>query len=124
MMKKLTLRLAVLILILGHWSLAHSEVVFPDANATYLKDIPRFDVSTFAHITKGMHSDSVRTLIGNPHFNEFIADEWNYIVKISKPGTKGYVECQLQLHFDQNNLLSHYHWNGFECGDLLNRHSL
>lgn len=124
MMKNLTLRLAVLLVTLGYCSLAHSKAVFPDAGTTYLKDIPRFDISTFTHIAQGIHKDSVRTLIGNPHFNEFITNEWNYIVKINSPSTKGYIECQLQLHFNQNNLLSHYYWSSSECSDLVNRHSL
>lgn len=56
-------------------------------------------------------------MIGNPHFNEFISNEWNYIVKIRKPNTQTYVQRQLQIHFD-NQYVSDYYWNTPECGAL------
>lgn len=116
-MKKLALFTCLLALTVAP-ALADTNVTFPDADKTYLKDIPRFDTNTFVHITKGMHSDGVRKLLGNPHFNEFISNEWNYIVKIRKPNTQTYTQCQLQIHFD-NQYISDYHWNTPECSTLI-----
>lgn len=97
-----------------------ADIVFPAPSKTYLKDIPRFDVATLKHLDKGIHSDTVRQLLGNPHFNEFISSQWNYILAIANPQTQSYTQCQLQIHFDNKKYVSDYYWNSQACANLVN----
>lgn len=97
-----------------------ADIVFPAPSTSYLKDTPRFDVATLKHIDKDIHSDTVRQLLGNPHFNEFISSQWNYILAIANPQTQSYTQCQLQIHFDNNKYVSDYYWNSPTCANLVN----
>lgn len=100
----------------GEWAINGHEVnhniEYPNTLKSYLK-APRFysqdDISSIA---VGMSSDDVRSLLGNPHFNEFLTKKWNYIVGSVKNGVDF---CQLQIHFDKNKLVSGIYWNTDAC---------
>lgn len=97
-----------------------ADIVFPEPSKTYLKDIPRFDVATLKHIGKGIHSDTVRQLLGNPHFNEFASSQWNYLLAVANPEGQNYTQCQLQIHFDDKKYVSDYYWSSQACANLVN----
>lgn len=98
---------------------APMSIEFPDADKTYLKDIPRYDADDLIHINTGIDDDTVRQLIGNPHFNEFMSNNWNYILKIRQPYSRNYIQCQLQLHFDKDDIVENYYWDNPQCAEAI-----
>ncbi|WP_296404441.1 OmpA family protein [Psychrobacter sp.] len=96
-----------------------TKIEFPNANKTYLKDIPRYDADDLIHINTGIDDDTVRKLIGNPHFNEFMSNNWNYILKIRQPYSREYIQCQLQLHFNKHDKVENYYWDKPQCAEAI-----
>lgn len=97
----------------------NETIIFPDIEKSYLDDFPRYDPVALTHITKGIDDDTVRQLVGNPHFNEFMSNKWNYVFQIRQPYSTNYIQCQLQLHFDKDNKVEDYYWHNSQCSDAI-----
>lgn len=100
---------------------ATSDVQFPSfEKSSYLKQIPKVELDQIIHLKEGMNKDSIRSLFGNPQFNEgmIFNKSWNYVLDIRKPGTDDYARCQVRIDFDKK-IATAIHWTGEEnCFDL------
>lgn len=105
---------------------APEDIVFPDMTHSYLKQAPRYEVSDVMRLDTGLTKDQIRSLLGNPHFNEgiFGNHQWNYMLDIRVPSSVGgqaYVRCQLRVDYD-NQIAKQLHWRGEEgCFTLHNK---
>lgn len=93
-----------------------SSIHFPATNSSYLSQPMRVDVEKLSKIDNGLTKDSVRQLLGNPHFKEFGGNTWNYWLNIQVPDTHEYVECQLRLDYD-NKQVGGIYWSNPACAD-------
>ncbi len=97
----------------------NNTVNFPALNKSYLKQFPKIEVQKAINLSAinnqpNMTKRTVRLLAGNPHFNEFMTNNWNYAFNIRKPATQEYVLCQAQIHFKRN-IATSIHWNKPIC---------
>lgn len=97
----------------------NKDIEFPDVSKSYLKNIPRYDPIQLIHIDRGINDDTVRQLIGNPHFSEFNSNNWNYIFNIRLPNSRNYIQCQLQLHYNKDDVVENYYWNNPQCAEVI-----
>lgn len=93
---------------------APDDIKFPDfKKASYLEQVPHYEVDHVARLEVGMDKDSIRQLLSHPQFNEGVIfnKSWNYVLDIRKPNTQEYVRCQLRVDFDKKVSTAMY-WRG------------
>ena len=97
-----------------------SQVSFPEVEKSYLKQIKRYDVSDITKLDIGQNKDEIRSILGNPQFNEgiFGTKTWNYVLDIRIPKTQEYKRCQLRIDFDHQSLSERFSWKGSDCENL------
>ncbi len=100
-------------------NMANADVSFPPLEKSYLKQYPKIEVQKAINLSainsnQNMTKETVRLLVGNPHFNEFWGNQWNYVFNIRKPATQEYVLCQAQIQFEKNIAIS-MEWNQPIC---------
>lgn len=96
---------------------AASDVQFPSfEKSSYLKQAPKVELDQVIRLKEGMDKDSIRSLLGNPQFNEgaVFNKSWNYVLDIRQPGTQDYARCQVRIDFDKK-IASAIHWTGEEA---------
>lgn len=102
-------------LFLGAFSALQANTIeFPDVEDSYLKQVKRYSLSQVKLISQGLNQDSVRHILGNPHFSEFSSSTWNYILDINLESNK-YKRCQLQVYFDKDEALRKIFWKPTNC---------
>lgn len=106
---------------------------FPDISSSYLKTgsfiaienirLVEFGTSKNSKnsLNKGMNKDQIRSLLGNPHFNEGLSNnkEWNYVFNISKKNSDAssgeFMTCQFQIAFDEESRSMSTEWKTDNC---------
>ncbi|MDI9110329.1 MULTISPECIES: outer membrane protein assembly factor BamE domain-containing protein [Serratia] len=87
---------------------------FPKTTDSYLTQVLKYEPELVKHVTVGTNKDAVRATLGNPQFNEFMSNDWNYVLDIHNPGTDSYHRCQLRITF-KDDLASRLAWKGANC---------
>jgi outer membrane protein assembly factor BamE (lipoprotein component of BamABCDE complex) len=97
------------------------SVVFPRAQNSYLKTVPRYPASTLALLDVGLSKDQVRGLLGNPHFKEGIwrNRQWNYVLDLRGADQSVEQRCQLRIDFDRQQQIQHWYWKEQSCAALV-----
>ena len=95
-------------------------LAFPDPSRAWLSGGSLVTVDNLRLVHRGASRDQLYTLLGPPHFNEgiFSLDRWNYIFRL-RAGEDEYVNCQYQVHFDDNKLVESTHWRTSRCATLV-----
>lgn len=97
-------------------------IVFPDTKTSYLKQAQNVNQAELLKLTADSDKNSVRSVLGNPHFKEFATTNWNYWLGVQDIQTNKFAECQLQVHFgDKDNPNTNYYWNDGECSKLMTK---
>lgn len=93
-------------------------VSFPVREASYRKDGIVVAPETVRLVRPGLDKDQVRQLLGAPHFTEglFFVHDWNYLLKLPQNG--GWLDCQLQVQFDEHNRVRASYWRSGDCEAL------
>ncbi|MBT0727918.1 outer membrane protein assembly factor BamE [Rosenbergiella australiborealis] len=87
---------------------------FPKIEDSYLSQVIKYEPEQVAHVTVGTNKDAVRVALGNPQFNEFISNNWNYVLDIHNLNTNSYNRCQLKITF-KNDIAQKLSWKGKQC---------
>lgn len=98
---------------------APDNINFPTTNKSYLKEPLRMNGDEVGRIGTNINKDTVRDILGNPHFKEFNSHSWNYWLSIRKPNTATYHECQLRVDFSNKKLVGNYYWKPADCTNYL-----
>lgn len=100
---------------------------FPDVNKSYLHQSPNAMQADLLKLTQSDNKDSVRLVLGNPHFKEFTNNTWNYWLGVQDIATNKFVDCQLQVHFGDKETAktsetpTNYYWNNEHCAKLMTK---
>ena len=97
---------------------------FPGRDRAWLRGGDFVNVDNLRQVGRGMSKNQIRSLLGNPHFNEGIAgvSRWDYVFNF-RTGVDTHVTCQYQLNFERESrryLVDSIHWDGPACLELLN----
>lgn len=95
------------------------DIRFPTTDKSYLKEPLRMNGDEVGRIGTNINKDTVRDILGNPHFKEFNSHSWNYWLSIRKPNTPTYHECQLRVDFSNKKLVENYYWKPVDCANYL-----
>lgn len=102
----------------------HEEapLVFPDPNRAWLSGGSLVTVDSLRQVHSGASRDQLYKLLGPPHFNEgiFNSGQWNYIFRLrADEAADDYLNCQYQVHFDDDRLVKSTHWRTSQCAMLV-----
>ena len=94
-----------------------SEVIFPDAAKSHVKEGPLPALEHFHKVRPGISKDQLYAMFGPPHFSEGIGGvrEWDYVFQLQAAKDKEPTKCQFKVIFDTSYKGQSFYWNPQSC---------
>ncbi len=98
---------------------ASDTITFPDPASAWQKQGNFISLDILRNVAIGQSKSQLYNLLGQPHFNEgfFGVRVWNYLFSLRDDGSV--IQCQLQIHFDDNRLVKAMYWRDSACADIV-----